>query len=293
MKRRLATKPLHNLNRRLADLPGFAQILVAILLLSSCALADHYTGSEISLSITYLAPTALAAWYAGRRAGYFVAVTASVVWLYVDLLSGHPYSHPMIPIWNSMVRLGFFLIVTALLLHIRQLLTRLQDQAETDNLTGLHNSRSFYARLDLEHERALRYGHPFSIAYLDLDNFKSVNDTWGHETGDQVLQTIATSLSTGLRKTDCVARLGGDEFAILLAETGEKEAGEALRKLHAELNKQVDSRNWPIGFSIGAITCSEPGHFTIQELIRSADDLMYQIKRSGKNRVELCILSTP
>jgi len=278
---------LGRLDRWLAGLPVPVVLLLAVLLLGGCVLVDLLTGPELSFSIIYLAPTGLAAWYAGRNAGVLMAFSASLTWLYVDIGTGNLYSNPMIPVWNSLVRLGFFLIVSYLLLQIRRLLARLRDQADTDNLTGLANSRCFHARLDLERERALRYRHPFTIAYLDLDDFKRVNDRWGHETGDQVLQNIAQLLPAGLRRTDLVARLGGDEFAILLADTGAQEAREALLKLHARLLKEMEALGWPIGCSIGAICCRDPLLCGTRELVRQADELMYRVKRSGKNRLEV------
>jgi diguanylate cyclase (GGDEF)-like protein len=276
---------LHWLDRHLDHLSSRTLLLLAIAVLSICTFADHYTGNELSFSITYLAPIALAAWYAGAKPGFFMVFAASLAWLGVDLLSGHTYSHPMIPVWNSLVRLGFFLIVTTLLLHTRKLLTILHDQAGQDALTGLANSRTFYARLNLERERALRYRHPFTIAYLDLDNFKRVNDTLGHEAGDGVLRTIAEGLTSGLRKTDLIARLGGDEFALLLAETGEGEADEVLQKLHVQLLRQMALQKWPVGCSIGAVTCNDPTQIDSHDLVNQADELMYLVKRSGKNRI--------
>ena len=263
------------------------QLLIAVALLVVCALFDHLTGTEISFSIAYVIPVALSAWYAGAFAGVLMAFVASLVWLEVDYASSPVYSHALIPLWNSLVRLLFFLIITALLLQVRSLLGRLQGLAETDNLTGLANSRSFYARLELERERALRYLHPFTIAYLDLDNFKQVNDTWGHETGDRVLKTIASSLTDTLRKTDLVARLGGDEFAILLAESGPAESGEALHKLHDRLLAKMTEYGWPVGGSLGAIVCIPPLRLSAQNLVHQADELMYLVKRSGKNRIEI------
>lgn len=278
---------LKRFDERLSRLSRFSQLLLSVLLLCLCALADYSTGSELSFSITYLAPTALAAWYAGAAAGMIMAALASLTWLIIDQISGQGYSSTMIPVWNSLVRLGFFLIVTTLLLQIRRLLDRLREQAGTDGLTGLVNSRIFLQRVEQERERALRYGHPFTVAYLDLDQFKLVNDTWGHETGDLVLRTIAGCVTGALRRTDLVARLGGDEFAILLAETGEREAAEALQKLHAKMQEQLAEQSWPVGCSIGAITCVDPTRVSVNELVRQADELMYQVKRSGKNRLLL------
>jgi len=271
----------------LAGLPVPILLLLATLLLGGCALADLVTGRELSLSIVYLAPTGLAAWYAGCNAGMLMAFASSLTWLCVDISAGNFYSNAMVPVWNSLVRLGFFLIVSYLLQQIRHLLGKVQEQAATDSLTGLANSRSFYVRLELERERALRYHQPFTVAYLDLDNFKQVNDRWGHQTGDQVLQAIARLLSGGLRRTDLVARLGGDEFAVLLSDTGETEARDALHKLHSHLLGEMATRGWPVGCSIGAICCSDPQFGSVHELVHQADELMYRVKRGGKNRLEL------
>lgn len=282
---------LLRLDQRLTKLPKALQFFGSILLLCICALADYATGREISFSITYLAPIVLATWYAGAMSGISLAIISSIVWMNIDLSSGNVYSHPLIPVWNSLVRLGFFLIVTGLLLSIRKLLRQLQNQAETDGLTGLANSRSFFAHLTQEYNRAQRYRHPFTVAYLDLDNFKQVNDTWGHETGDQVLRTIAGSLTGSLRKTDLVARLGGDEFAVLLTETDAREASEVLGKLHTRLQVDMAEHLWPVGCSIGAVTCLDPQGLNVQGLVRQADELMYRVKRCGKNRLELMVAS--
>ncbi len=274
-------------DRWVASRPAWQRILFSFFLLTGCAMADLASGNELSFSITYLAPTAFAAWFSGRLAGFTMASLAALVWLVIDLRSGHIYSHPMIPVWNMVVRLGFFLLVTYLLVHIRRLLSELRALAGTDSLTGLLNSRSFFERLDNERTRALRYEHPLTIAYIDLDEFKKVNDALGHEVGDRVLRAVAACLKASLRATDHVARLGGDEFAVLFAETGKEEAEKALGKLHRQLNSTAWANSWPIGFSIGAVTCEDLRDMDLQKVIHQADELMYQVKRSGKNSVTL------
>ncbi|WP_020675021.1 GGDEF domain-containing protein [Geopsychrobacter electrodiphilus] len=273
------------MNQRISGLSRPVQFLLAILLLMLCVLADYFSGAEISFSITCLAPTAFAVWYAGALPGVVTAITAALLWYGVDYISGPAYSHPMVPVWNSLVRLGFFFIVTVLLLQIRNLLRQLQSLAETDSLTDLANSRKFYARLEQERERALRYPGFFTVAYLDLDNFKQINDSWGHDTGDLVLQAFARCLTENLRKTDVVARLGGDEFALLLAETDEEKARDTLQKLHLKILETMAAQEWPVGCSVGAISCANASQFSSSELIHRADELMYEVKRAGKNGV--------
>ncbi len=278
------------IDRLLSRLPRGLQVALVLLLLAVCAGADYLTGAEVSFSITYLGPIALATWYLGASAGFGLAVLAALGWHWVGALSGLTFSHPLIPLWNALVRLGFFLIVTTLLLQVRRLIDQLRGLSETDALTGLANTRLFFRQVEQERQRALRYGHPFAVAYLDLDNFKEVNDRWGHEVGDRVLRAIAEVLTSNLRSTDLPARLGGDEFALLLVETGETEATEALGKLHARLLEAMARGGWPVGCSLGAVVCRSPGSAGVDELIRQADALMYQVKQAGKNRFELRVL---
>jgi diguanylate cyclase (GGDEF)-like protein len=282
---------LFRLNQRISEAARWVQFLLAMFLLLLCALVDYCSGGEISFSITYLAPTAFAVWYAGAAPGFITALMSALLWYGVDRVSDPIYKHPMISVWNTLVLLGFFFIVAGLLLQIRNLLGQMRELAENDNLTGLANTRNFYARLEQERERTLRYPGFFTVAYLDLDNFKLVNDTWGHRTGDQVLRAFAKCLTANLRKTDVVARLGGDEFALLLAETGEEEARDILQKLHLKILETMTAQKWPVGCSLGAISCSNPEMFSSGELIHRADELMYQVKRAGKNHV--AVLSIP
>ena len=132
--------------------------------------------------------------------------------------------------------------------------------------------------------RAQRTQRPITFCYIDLDNFKSVNDTHGHETGDELLRHVVGALSAHVRPTDLLARVGGDEFAILLPETDYDQAHAVLKRLVAELRAEMNSNNWPVTGSIGAITyTSVPG--SVDAMVRRADDLMYDAKKHGKNRL--------
>lgn len=158
----------------------------------------------------------------------------------------------------------------------------------TDSLTGAVNRRFFYEVLQRELDRSRRYHHPLTIAYLDLDNFKVINDQWGHSTGDQVLRTVVESAQQQLRSTDVLARLNGDEFAVLFPETGQQAAQSAVPKLHAALLQVMHQNAWPVTFSTGVVTCLAPPA-AVDELIQSADELMYSVKRSGKNAIHYAI----
>jgi GGDEF domain-containing protein len=178
---------------------------------------DYLIGPQLSFSIFYTIPIMLAAWYGRKLIGLFVAFISAGIWLSADLAAGSDYTIWLIPIWNTLVRLSFFLIIVSLLLIVREKLTIEESLADTDPLTGLANRRFFLEQLEHEHTRFFRYPESFTIAYIDLDNFKYVNDSLGHDVGDELLCSVAQILSINVRASDFVARLGGDEFAISAA----------------------------------------------------------------------------
>jgi diguanylate cyclase (GGDEF)-like protein/PAS domain S-box-containing protein len=156
--------------------------------------------------------------------------------------------------------------------------------ARVDPLTGLANRRAFYEGAELERKRALRHSRPLSVAYVDLDNFKQINDRMGHEVGDQLLIQIGSILQNTLRAEDLAARMGGDEFAILLPENDYESARTAVYKTHRMLTDMAKDKKWPVTFSIGMVTFSVPPE-SVEEIVRVADDLMYSVKHNGKNSI--------
>ena len=175
-------------------------------------------------------------------------------------------------------------VVVMLLVTLKR---RLSDEAAfvaTDELTGLMNRGSFIARLDAELARAARYGRAFTLAYVDLDNFKAVNDLEGHDTGDELLRRVADALRSSTRQTDVIGRLGGDEFAVVLPETAGGATGSMLENLRKRLIRAMAQGGWPVTFSIGAVTFEAPID-TSREALRVADAAMYSVKRSGKDGI--------
>ncbi len=159
-----------------------------------------------------------------------------------------------------------------------------KELARTDPLTGLMNARAFREMAEAEIIRTRRYHHPFSVAYMDIDDFKTVNDHFGHSIGDALLRLVAKTMKSNSRAVDVICRLGGDEFIILFPETGPEPALLACRKLHERLRDAVQHNDWSATFSIGAITFLQPPS-AADEMITLADGLMYAAKKSGKNRI--------
>ena len=263
--------------------PLFWTITSAVLV-GVTGIVDYLTGNEISLSLFYLIPISLCAWYANQNLGLSISILSTISWFSAEFAAGRYYSHPIMYIWNTLIRFGFFIIVTYLISELHKTQKSIQAFAQTDYMTGAINSRYFHELLAFELNRAQRYKRPFTLVYLDLDNFKQVNDKFGHYEGDQLLRLLTDGLKRQLRNTDIVSRLGGDEFAILFPETSQQEAEAIMTKLHNHFTKQFRQKYPLVTFSAGAVTYTAAPN-SIAETIKIADDLMYSVKNSTKNGI--------
>jgi diguanylate cyclase (GGDEF)-like protein len=169
------------------------------------------------------------------------------------------------------------------------------ELAMKDALTGIYNRRHFMAELDSEWKRFRRYEHPLSILLLDIDHFKSINDRYGHDIGDQVIVAVARLCGTQTRDSDVAARIGGEEFAIMLPETNlddARAAAERLRTAVAEHSVETSSGPLAVTVSIGAALAqaSEAG---LAGLMKRADEALYAAKRGGRNCVAAIVNDAP
>lgn len=244
---------------------------------------DYQTGYELSFGVFYLAPVFLVAWTVGRSAAVVLSVVCAGLWFAADVGSGHVYSNPAYPYWNAAVRFGFFLSVAYLASRLKESQDNEGRLARIDPLTGLPNRRSFLEVAARESYRTRRHKYCVTVAYIDLDNFKAVNDRRGHAEGDALLQLVAHTMRENLRATDFAARLGGDEFAILLPETDAEGAKTYLEKLRGRLLHAMRQHKWPVTFSIGSVTFSR--FITVEEMLQRADALMYNVKHGSKDAI--------
>ncbi len=213
-----------------------------------------------------------------------MSILGAATWYLVDLWGGHEYSHPGIAVWNAAVGLGFFVIICISVYKIRVSMDELFRLTRIDPLTGAMNSRGFEETSNKELERARRYGYPLTLAYLDVDNFKSVNDQHGHSVGDAVLKVTSETIQSDIRHSDVLARLGGDEFAVLLPQTESRGAREVSSRIQEKLLNTMREHGWHVTFSIGIVTfVAKPS--SADEMIRIADNLMYSAKEQGRNRI--------
>lgn len=258
-------------------------ILWSILLTGMIVSVDLLVGYELAVSIFFLLPIAMSSWYCSHRSGVIFCLLSAFLWFVIDYAL-HQYSNPVAPYWNALVRLGFFLIVEGLLNHLSIQLGKEKQLSRTDTMTGLLNVRGFYELAEQLFGVAVRHSRPIVLAYLDLDNFKQVNDQLGHSEGNKVLQAVGTKILASLRATDVAGRMGGDEFAIVLPETELAGAQAVFETLRKNILAETQQKNWPISLSVGVISFSAPTS-NIDDAIRIADALMYQVKASGKNNI--------
>ncbi|MGD1943944.1 MAG: GGDEF domain-containing protein [Leptolyngbyaceae cyanobacterium] len=243
---------------------------------------DYLLNVDLGLSILYVLPIAAISWYVNPKLGYWLSLLSAVLWFAAE--THRVTDSDMVPflVWNAAVRLAFFGLMVTLLAQLKAAYRQEQKLANTDFLTALLNRRAFTETLEQEIQRSRRYELPFTLAYLDIDNFKQVNDRLGHAAGDRLLKDVAMVLRQQLRTTDCQARLGGDEFAMLLPQTEQQQATIVLQRVFAVLS-QLHSDQVVIGFSIGAVTfASMPDDAS--HALSMADKVMYSAKGQGKNQ---------
>lgn len=264
--------------------------LVAVLGIAMIGGIDYYTGVELRVFPLYYAPISLLAWHVGTRSALLAAALSAATWLGFNVLGGLEVSSVGIWIANTFVQGASFATVGFLIASLKGALTRERGLSRTDSLTSLLNRRAFFEDAEPVLSLCRRKRRPVTLAYIDLDNFKTVNDTFGHQAGDDVLCRVGAVLRASTRPSDLCARLGGDEFAVLLTEANADDAAAALQRLRVLLCAATDSVACPISGSIGAVTFLTIPH-DMEEMVRAADDRMYAAKAEGKNRLRLEVAS--
>ena len=259
-------------------------ILASLTLVFLFGVADYFNGYELGLSVLYLIPIYISAWYLHAFESLLVAVISSFVWSASNIFAGINYSSEMIPVANFLIRSGMFVCFAVVIRRLRKTLDLEKKFADVDFMTGAGNSHAFFEFAENELNRSKRYEHQFTLAYLDCDNFKLVNDSCGHAEGDNLLRLLTETALKIIRSTDFLARLGGDEFVILFPETDYHTARGALERLRSELGERIVDKGYPVTLSIGAVTFQKLPD-SVDEMVRKADELMYRAKKQGKNKL--------
>jgi diguanylate cyclase (GGDEF)-like protein len=249
--------------------------------------AGTLAGPDVGFDFLCLWPIGLATWLGGFPLGFGLSLATATTSLAAGLLA-RPGTGEALRLWNFAIDLGVYLSQAWLLSRLHARMDREGRLARTDEVTHIANRRAFEEAADRELERARRQRRPVTLAYLDVDDFKRLNDRFGHAAGDEVLERVGAALSRGTRRLDTAARLGGDEFGLLLPDTSESAARALLERLRASVGAAASGRGGPVSLSIGAVTF-EAAPASVQEMVARADAAMYAAKRAGKGwiRVEV------
>ena len=180
--------------------------------------------------------------------------------------------------------LDLMLARTRTLLEFKAYLDSCEEAAFTDHLTGLANRRRFERQLEREVGRVLRFDRPFTLLMIDIDNFKNLNDTFGHDAGDDAIRRISRVLREGTRGIDLAARIGGEEFAVLLVETSQATGMEVAERLRVAIRELEIPSGARITASFGVAECPTDAQ-TASGILKAADIALYEAKRNGRDRV--------
>src|SRR4051812_6426333 len=286
-----------------SDKPGMRRSLATAGVVSALAAVgflDYRTGPYFSLALLYVSLVLVAAFWLGRVPALLAAFTAGAAWFAAEAVGRH--GEPRYDLmWNASTRFVMLLAMVAMVVRIRsdrrrlkevnsrlaELLSGAEHLARTDPLTGLPNRRAFLERLGDELARARRNGTPVSIAYLDIDNFKRLNDKHGHAEGDAWLRAAAQAIRETVRASDVAARLGGDEFAVLFVDPRRPSVEPLAHRLLARLQALGEQHpGLDLGASIG-MAWFEKAPASAEDLLHRADRAMYDAKSTGKHRFTL------
>jgi len=244
------------------------------------------TGPEWAYSVFYLIPVTGVTWRAGFPGGLFISAAGAVSLLAVELTMRGSFSAQWIPVINQALRFTLLVAFSYFIAELKKALEQQKALAVRDPLTGLANRRAFLEDAWREILRARRARHPISLLFMDIDRFKALNDRFGHEEGDRLLQTVGERLLQNTRATDTAARMGGDEFCVLFAPAGPEAATAAAEKIHRLLTEEAKARGWPVQFSIGVAVFREPPE-AVEAMVREADRLMYAAKQDARVKIRI------
>ena len=253
---------------------GTAELIIFVL--------DLLTGSEIRLHVLYIFPLAVVAQYSGQPKIVFIVFALTSILQVVTFAMQNASIATFIT--DVSVSISASLLIIYLATKGRQAYLTAEDQATHDSLTSLPNRRAFINSVDAEIARQKRYGGNFSIAAIDLDGFKQLNDTQGHAAGDEALRICADAMRECTRRTDSIARIGGDEFAVLMPNLVDDIGFASFDHLCNTIAAKMSDAGFAVTASIGCKSFNIPPDSTSCAL-QQVDEVMYQAKHSGKNQV--------
>jgi diguanylate cyclase (GGDEF)-like protein len=265
------------------DAPRWIVLVAAVVAGTALLAVDGLIESDAHVLLGFFVIVAAMTW-AGRTVEAIVASQILVGARTLLDISRHTAQAPsllLLGLLSSAVLLGIAILMTR---AVRGLVFHMNETARRDSLTGLLNTRAFHEVAERERARAERNGEPISIAFLDLDQFKQINDAHGHVVGDTVLTAVGEIITASVRATDIVGRVGGDEFTLILPDTDQFEAGAVLQRIRHRFAMRTDIPF--VTATTGYVTFITPPE-SVEKMIQTADSLMYRAKRRDDNGILL------
>lgn len=271
------------LNKNSNKLQSAVWFVILLFFTAIIFIADYFAGKYIIIFSLYIIPISLATIKIGFKSGVIFSIIASIAGFITELILKTDASFLLL-FTTSLTRLSVLLLLVYGYWKIKSLMHNLVVTSEEDFLTGVSNRRGFFRQGEIELERMARAHQPISLIYIDLDNFKKINDLNGHAVGDKVLQMVATIIKSNIRKVDFLARLGGDEFALILPSTAGSGAINIGEKIFNSIQQNCGLNNYSVGLSIGIASFITPPS-SLDYALKCADKLMYEIKKANKNGI--------
>lgn len=263
----------------------WSSLLVAAEVFLITLLNYKLTGTYYSVDALYCLPIVQAAHLSAIRAlrrsdtkiPVVIGTLVAIAWTAAEYWAAYP-DYPLgALLLNVFARSVTFTVIGRVVAK----LWREREYARKDALTDLANRLEFFDRIEVEQSRSERSGLPYSVLFIDIDEFKKLNDQQGHHVGDDALKVVAKVLKDNSRQVDTIARFGGDEFVLLIPETDENSCVILIKRILAAAEQVFQSQNWQISLSIGHAT--ETGKKRdIDAILREADKKMYSIKKAGR-----------
>ena len=236
----------------------------------------------VGFAILYMPIVCGASWALGAREGHFVALIAAFLAVMPGLRSGSS-TDPEVFALGVAVRIATSLFLSGAVASFRRSYDREQFHAHRDRMTGTLNKEVFQQRCAAAIHDAVRTAQALLLVILDLDDFKAVNNSRGHQTGDEVLMTFVEGVSSIMRREDLVGRIGGDEFSLLVRVPSIAEGQGLAHDIHARLSAILAASRYPVTCSMGALLIPAHAPRDIAQLMHEADQAMYRAKQAGKN----------
>jgi diguanylate cyclase (GGDEF)-like protein len=248
---------------------------------------DKWAGPQWTFLLFYMSMNIIVSELVPGRFGYAFAILSALCRSYTGTIRWDGWQ---VEIWSAVCCILGFSMISYLVQKKNILLGDLRRSALTDSLTNLPNRRDFHLQLEHLLAHCQRRGESISIAYIDVDNFKRLNDNFGHKRGDQVLASIGKVISKSLRSEDIGARLGGDEFAVIFASEINSDGNKLslIDRLKHDLDEMCKRDKYDVTFSIGVVNYNgEAKYATCDEVLHFADEMMYKVKKTSKNAIKI------